>query len=232
MAYHESGHALLGMLPRAPTRCAEVTIIPRGQALGVTCQSPQADRYSYGEAYLRGRIVGALGGRAAEELVFGGVTTGAENDLEQATQIARQMVGRWGMSAAVGPVTVLPRRARSSRSVSTASRRRPGNWWTSRSGGSSTTATPGAADTAEQPRAARPAGPHALRPGDPRGGRGVRRRRRATGTWRRPRSPAARPPVAVAARRACLPEEVGTPAHLTLPSGSSSVPDRVPPLPQ
>jgi cell division protease FtsH len=86
----------------------KVTIIPRGMALGVTFQSPSADRYGYSADYLRGRIVGALGGRAAEEIVYGDVTTGAENDLEQATRIARQMVGRWGMSEAIGPVSVLP----------------------------------------------------------------------------------------------------------------------------
>ncbi|HEX3830163.1 MAG TPA: hypothetical protein VHV82_23090, partial [Sporichthyaceae bacterium] len=74
----------------------------------VTFQSPSADRYGYSADYLRGRIVGALGGRAAEEIVYGDVTTGAENDLEQATRIARQMVGRWGMSEAIGPVSVLP----------------------------------------------------------------------------------------------------------------------------
>jgi len=77
-------------------------------ALGVTLQSPQTDRYGYSSAYLRGRIIGALGGRAAEELVYGDTTTGAENDLQQATGIARQMVGRWGMSEAVGPVSILP----------------------------------------------------------------------------------------------------------------------------
>src|SRR5437763_16566713 len=85
------------------------SILPRGQARGVTFQSPESDRYGYGADYLRGRIVGALGGRAAEELVYGDVTTGAESDLEQITNIARQMVGRWGMSAAVGLVAVLPR---------------------------------------------------------------------------------------------------------------------------
>jgi cell division protease FtsH len=85
-----------------------VTIIPRGQALGVTVQTPQDDRYGYSSTYLRGRIVGALGGRAAEEIVYGDVTTGAESDLDQATRLARQMVGRWGMSPAVGPVSVLP----------------------------------------------------------------------------------------------------------------------------
>jgi cell division protease FtsH len=107
-AYHESGHALLGMLTPGADPVRRVTIIPRGRALGVTVQTPQADRYGYSERYLRGRIVGALGGRAAEQIVYGEVTTGAESDLEQATQLARQMVGRWGMSPAVGPVSVLP----------------------------------------------------------------------------------------------------------------------------
>jgi cell division protease FtsH len=86
----------------------KVSIIPRGQALGVTFQSPQTDRYGYSAKYLRGRIIGALGGRAAEDVVFGDMTTGAENDLDQVSSIARQMVGRWGMSDAIGPVTVLP----------------------------------------------------------------------------------------------------------------------------
>jgi cell division protease FtsH len=107
-AYHESGHALLGMLTPGADPVRRVTIIPRGQALGVTVQTPQRDRYGYSEKYLRGRITGALGGRAAEEIVYGEVTTGAESDLDQATRVARQMVGRWGMSAAVGPVSVLP----------------------------------------------------------------------------------------------------------------------------
>ena len=107
-AYHESGHALLGMLTPGADPVRKISIIPRGMALGVTLQSPETDRYGYSSRYLRGRIVGALGGRAAEELVYGDTTTGAENDLEQATGIARQMVGRWGMSQAVGPVSVLP----------------------------------------------------------------------------------------------------------------------------
>jgi cell division protease FtsH len=107
-AFHESGHALLGMLTPGADPVRRVTIIPRGQALGVTVQTPQDDRYGYSATYLRGRIVGALGGRAAEEIVYGDVTTGAESDLDQATRIARQMVGRWGMSPAVGPVSVLP----------------------------------------------------------------------------------------------------------------------------
>jgi cell division protease FtsH len=107
-AFHESGHALLGMLTPGADPVRKISIIPRGQALGVTFQSPEADRYGYSAKYLRGRIIGALGGRAAEEVVFGDMTTGAESDLDQVSNIARQMVGRWGMSEAIGPVTVLP----------------------------------------------------------------------------------------------------------------------------
>jgi cell division protease FtsH len=108
-AYHESGHAVLGMLEVGADPVRKVSIIPRGQALGVTFQSPDSDRYGYGASYLRGRIIGALGGRAAEQIIYGDVTTGAESDLEQVTSIARQMVGRWGMSEAVGLISVLPR---------------------------------------------------------------------------------------------------------------------------
>jgi cell division protease FtsH len=107
-AFHEAGHALLGMLTPGADPVRKISIIPRGQALGVTFQSPEADRYGYSARYLRGRIIGALGGRAAEEVVFGEMTTGAESDLDQVTTIARQMVGRWGMSEAIGPRTVLP----------------------------------------------------------------------------------------------------------------------------
>jgi cell division protease FtsH len=107
-AYHEAGHALLGMLAPGADPVRKVSIIPRGRALGVTFQSPDADRYSYSATYLRGKITGALGGRAAEQLVFGDFTTGAESDLVQVTQIARRMVGRWGMSAAIGAVCVVP----------------------------------------------------------------------------------------------------------------------------
>ena len=102
IAYHESGHALLGLLQPGADPVRRVSIIPRGQALGVTVQTPVDDRFNYGEDYLRGRITGALGGRAAEELVYGVVTTGAESDLRQVTAIARQMVVRWGMSPKVG----------------------------------------------------------------------------------------------------------------------------------
>jgi cell division protease FtsH len=111
-AYHESGHALLGMLTPGADPVRKISIVPRGHALGVTLQSPVADRYSYPEAYLRGRITGALGGRAAEALVYGEVTTGAESDLDQVSRIARQMVGRWGMSDRIGPLTVLPAEGR------------------------------------------------------------------------------------------------------------------------
>ncbi len=107
-AYHESGHALLGMLEPGADPVRKVSIVPRGMALGVTFQSPSSDRYGYGSVYLKGRIVGALGGRAAEEIIYGEVTTGAESDLEQVTNIARQMVGRWGMSEKIGLVSVLP----------------------------------------------------------------------------------------------------------------------------
>jgi cell division protease FtsH len=107
-AYHESGHAVLGMLEPGADPVRKVSIVPRGRALGVTFQSPSTDRYGYDARYLEGRIVGALGGRAAEELIYGNVTTGAESDLEQVTSIARQMVGRWGMSDVIGLVSVIP----------------------------------------------------------------------------------------------------------------------------
>jgi cell division protease FtsH len=86
-----------------------VTIVPRGQALGLTYQRPQTERYNYPEAYLRARIVGMLGGRAAEEIVYRTKTTGAESDIEQATNLARNMVTRWGMSDALGMVQLAAR---------------------------------------------------------------------------------------------------------------------------
>ncbi len=102
VAYHEAGHAILGLLVPDADPVHKVTIVPRGQALGVTYSVPADDRFNYTERYLRGRIVGALGGRAAEEIVFNVVTTGAENDLKQVMEIARQMVTKWGMSKEVG----------------------------------------------------------------------------------------------------------------------------------
>ncbi|WP_246033842.1 ATP-dependent zinc metalloprotease FtsH [Streptomyces hundungensis] len=107
-AYHESGHALLGMVQPGADPVRKVTIVPRGRALGVTLSTPDADKYAYTEEYLRGRVIGALGGMAAEQLVFDVVTTGAENDLEQVTNIVRGMVGRWGMSERIGPLSALP----------------------------------------------------------------------------------------------------------------------------
>ncbi|MGC5002613.1 ATP-dependent zinc metalloprotease FtsH [Streptomyces sp. NBC_00353] len=107
-AYHESGHALLGMLQPGADPVRKVTIVPRGRALGVTLSTPEADKYAYTEDYLRGRIIGALGGMAAEQLVYGVVTTGSESDLEQVTSLARGMVGRWGMSERVGRLTAIP----------------------------------------------------------------------------------------------------------------------------
>ncbi|MEV5985080.1 ATP-dependent zinc metalloprotease FtsH [Streptomyces sp. NPDC052051] len=107
-AYHESGHALLGMLQPGADPVRKVTIVPRGRALGVTLSTPEADRYAYTEEYLRGRIIGALGGMAAEHVVYDVITTGSESDLEQVTNLARGMVARWGMSERVGRLSALP----------------------------------------------------------------------------------------------------------------------------
>ena len=107
-AYHEAGHALLGMLQPGADPVRKISIIPRGRALGVTLSTPEADRYGYDAEYLKGRIIGALGGMAAEQEIFGVVTTGAESDLHTVTALARQMVGRWGMSEKIGPVQVYP----------------------------------------------------------------------------------------------------------------------------
>ncbi|HEY6200798.1 MAG TPA: ATP-dependent zinc metalloprotease FtsH [Candidatus Binatia bacterium] len=109
IAYHEGGHAILGLVVPGADPVNRVTIVPRGQALGMTYQRPDTERYNYPEDYLRGRIVGALGGRAAEELVYETKTTGAESDIEQATALARRMVTRWGMSDRVGLVQLAPR---------------------------------------------------------------------------------------------------------------------------
>ena len=117
VAYHEGGHAILGLLLPGADPVNRVTIVPHGMALGVTYQRPEDDRHSYSEQYLHARIVGAMGGRAAEEVVFDAHTTGAENDMQQATDIARQMVTRWGMSARLGPVTLAPRDGTASTSL-------------------------------------------------------------------------------------------------------------------
>jgi cell division protease FtsH len=107
-AYHEAGHAIVGMVTPGADPVRKVSIIPRGQALGVTFSAPEDDRFSYDETYLKARLRVALGGRAADELIWGERTTGAEADIRQLTEIARQMVGRWGMSDAIGPIAVVP----------------------------------------------------------------------------------------------------------------------------
>jgi cell division protease FtsH len=108
-AYHEGGHAIVGMLTPGADPVRKVSIIPRGMALGVTFSAPDADRFNYLEPEVLAKIKVALGGRVAEEIVFGKISTGAESDIEQLTGLARQMVGRWGMSDAIGPISVIPR---------------------------------------------------------------------------------------------------------------------------
>ena len=108
-AYHEGGHAIVGMLTPGADPVRKVSIIPRGLALGVTFAAPEADRFNYREPEVQAKIKVALGGRAAEEVVYGETSTGAESDIQQLTEIARQMVGRWGMSDVIGPIAVLPR---------------------------------------------------------------------------------------------------------------------------
>jgi cell division protease FtsH len=107
-AYHESGHALVGMLTPDADPVRKVSIIPRGMALGVTLSTPDTDRVSYSREDLEAKIRVSLGGRAAEEVIYGTITSGAESDIQQLTQIARQMIGRWGMSETIGPIAVLP----------------------------------------------------------------------------------------------------------------------------
>ena len=108
-AYHEAGHAVVGMVTPGADPVRKVSIIPRGMALGVTLSSPDFDRLNYSEEELHALVKVMMGGRAAEEIVFGDITTGAENDIDQLTQVARRMVGRWGMSPSVGMVAILPR---------------------------------------------------------------------------------------------------------------------------
>lgn len=105
VAYHEGGHALTGLLQENVDPVTKVTIIPRGQALGVTQYTPLDDHYNYSRDYLESQLVTALGGRAAEEVAIGHITTGAENDLQRVTSIARQMVTRWGMSDRLGNIS-------------------------------------------------------------------------------------------------------------------------------
>src|SRR6266567_2453910 len=108
-AYHEGGHAIVGMLTEGADPVRKISIIPRGLALGVTFAAPESDRFNYRQPEVKARINVALGGRVAEEIVYGETSTGAESDIQQLTEIARQMVGRWGMSSAIGPIAVIPR---------------------------------------------------------------------------------------------------------------------------
>jgi cell division protease FtsH len=105
VAYHEGGHALTGLLTENVDPVTKVTIVPRGQALGVTQYTPLDDRYNYSKEFLESQLVTALGGRAAEQVAIGRITTGAENDLQRVTAIARQMVARWGMSERLGAIS-------------------------------------------------------------------------------------------------------------------------------
>jgi cell division protease FtsH len=105
IAFHESGHALTGLLQEDVDPVTKVTIVPRGQTLGVTQYTPLDDRYNYSKEYLEAQLVTALGGRAAEQVAIGRITTGAENDLQRVTTIARQMVTHWGMSERLGTIS-------------------------------------------------------------------------------------------------------------------------------
>ncbi|WP_309541579.1 ATP-dependent zinc metalloprotease FtsH [Nitratidesulfovibrio liaohensis] len=105
-AYHEAGHALAAKLLPGSDPVHKVTIIPRGRALGVTMQLPEGDRHGYSRSFLLSNLVLLLGGRVAEEVVFNDITTGAGNDIERATKMARKMVCEWGMSEAIGPMNI------------------------------------------------------------------------------------------------------------------------------
>tara|TARA_Y100000817_G_scaffold5018_1_gene4342 strand:+ start:4653 stop:6641 length:1989 start_codon:yes stop_codon:yes gene_type:complete len=104
-AYHEAGHALVAMRTKGADPVHKITIIPRGRAMGVTMQLPMDERHGYTREYVEGRLVILMGGRSAEVLIFDQMTTGAGNDIEQATEIARKMVVEWGMSDLLGPMT-------------------------------------------------------------------------------------------------------------------------------
>jgi cell division protease FtsH len=104
VAYHEAGHAIAAHFSPGADPLRKVSIVPRGRALGVTIQTPSEDRYNYSRHYLLARLNVMMGGRAAEMLVFDEITTGAQNDLKESSELARRMVGLWGMSDEIGPV--------------------------------------------------------------------------------------------------------------------------------
>ena len=142
-AYHEAGHAILGMLTPGADPVRKVSIIPRGKALGVTFSAPDADRFNFDERHLLAQIKVALGGRIAEEVVFGDLTTGAESDIQQLTRIARGMVGRWGMSPRSVPSRCCPPTVRTRCCPGCRRPRpRPSGWSTQRCTGSSSQRTP------------------------------------------------------------------------------------------
>ena len=175
-AYHEAGHAIIGMLTPGADPVRKVSIIPRGIALGVTLSAPEADRFSYDRRYLLGKIKVALGGRVAEELVFDDITTGAQNDIKQATELARNMVGLWGMSDVIGPVTVITEERPAA--VPGRQRHLAGHAATRRRGGAPPDRErPRAGHAADerQPRQARRARPRPARARDARAGRSLRR---------------------------------------------------------
>ena len=103
-AYHEAGHVLVAANTEGSDPIHKVTIIPRGRSLGLTAYLPIEDRYTQNRQYLLAMITYALGGRVAEELIFNEITTGAANDIERATDLARRMVRQWGMSEKLGPI--------------------------------------------------------------------------------------------------------------------------------
>jgi cell division protease FtsH len=111
VAYHEGGHALAGLLSEDGDPITKVTIVPRGQALGVTMSTPLDDRYNYSKEYLLSQLTYLLGGRASEQVAIGHITTGAENDLQRVTAMARQMVTRWGMSERMGTISFSERQS-------------------------------------------------------------------------------------------------------------------------
>ncbi len=104
VAYHEAGHAIVAHFSPGADPLRKVSIVPRGRALGVTIQTPSEDRYNYSRQYLLARLAVMMGGRAAEVITFNEVTTGAQSDLKEASELARRMVGLWGMSDEIGPV--------------------------------------------------------------------------------------------------------------------------------
>jgi cell division protease FtsH len=104
VAYHEAGHAIVAHFSPGSDPLRKVSIVPRGRSLGVTIQTPDEDRFNYSRKYLLARMATIMGGRAAEQIIFGEITTGAQNDLKEATSLARRMVGLWGMSDEIGPL--------------------------------------------------------------------------------------------------------------------------------